>query len=566
VSRPKSKGLSRTIISLLAIVVIAVAGIIAYMQFTAQPTTTTTPTSTSTTSTTVTTTTTTTPSTTTTTTPQTVTTTTIGLKKVVRIGIGIDADNLDPHAQTTTPIQNIVNFICEPLVWYNENGVLAPYLAESITTSEDGLQVTVVLKKGIKFQDGTEFNSQAVKFTFDRILNPNVKVPNRAQLEALNSTEVIDNYTIKFNLKKRFAPFISALSGWGIISPTTYQKLGEENIARNLYNLGTGPYKFKEWVKGDRIVLVKFDEYWKGVPKIDEVVFKIVPEAQTREAMLLAGDLDIAIAPPPPDVVKMNSTTGIIVYAADSTRYIYAGFNTQKEPFNNVKVRQALNYAVDKEAITKNVLFNLGSTVKGPFHQSMFGFSEQKPYEYNPDKAKQLLSEAGYPNGFKVKMMSPTGRYLFDRQVAEAIQSYLAKVGVTVELFTPDWPTFVSELMSKNATSTSWDIVLIGWAGNYPDADGALYATLHSSQWPPGKFNWAFYKNAEVDRLLDQGRIEPNPEQRAKIYAEAIKIIWEDCPDIWLYVQRYVVASSTKIHGLRFYPNEMFDIRSAYSD
>ncbi|MEM1985549.1 MAG: ABC transporter substrate-binding protein [Nitrososphaeria archaeon] len=485
-------------------------------------------------------------------------------QKVLRIAIGIDADTLDPHAQTTTLISNIMEFMTEPLFFYNQKGELVHYLAESYSVSPDGLKVTVTLKKGIKFQDGYPLNATAVKLTFDRLLNPKVKVPSRYLLDALNSTDIVDTYTVRFNLKYPYAPFIRTLTTWYIISPSAYQKLGEENLGKTPIDIGTGPLRFKEWVKGDHITLSRFDGYWGGPVKFEEVVFKIVPEAQTREAMLLSGEVDIVYQPPPADLPKLNNTPGVKLAINPSTRVMTVNINTQRGPLKDVRVRQALNYAVDKEALIKNVLFNLATLADSPVYPAFFGYSPQKVYEYNPEKAKQLLAEAGYPNGFKVTLMVPTGRYIFDRQVGEALQSYLSKVGVTVELYTPDWPTFVQSLIGQNYTSTPWELCYVGYGMTTPDADAVLYSVFHSSQWAPGKFNTMFYKNEEVDKLLDDARREVDENKRLQMYAQAQNIIWNECPWIFLYFQNFVLAHSDKVHGLIVYPYETFDIRQVY--
>jgi len=556
----RSRALNKLMVIVVAAIVI-IAGVGIYLWQLSAPTQTTTTTTTTTTTSSSSTTTTTTSTTTSTSTTITTTTTT-GPKKVLRIGIGTDADTLDTAGQTTTTINNIVSFVCEPLTYYDEKGNMVYWLAESHTTSSDGLHVTMKLKKNIKFQDGTPFNAAAVKFTYDRLLNPQVKVPNRNLLAALNTTEVVDEYTVRFNLKFPYAPFIRVLSNFYIISPSQYAVLGEDNMARNLYNLGTGPLKFKEWVKGDRMVFVKFDEYWGGPISVDEVVFKVIPEAQTREAMLLSGDLDMILSPPPTDVSKLSGTPGVKVIVSDSTRVMTVNLYTAKGPFSDVRVRQAVNYAVDKEAIIKNIVFGLGTISDSSVPPSFFGYSHNEPYEYNPEKAKKLLADAGYPDGFTCKMMVPTGRYLFDRQVGEAIQSYLGKVGIKVELFTPDWPTFVSQLLGASPTNSTWDMTFVGYAMTVPDADAMLYPTMHSSQWAPGKFNTMIYKNEKVDSLLDQARREVDPNKRLSMYAEAQKEIWNDCPWIFLYVQKFIIAHSDKVSGLVVYPYETFDIRT----
>jgi peptide/nickel transport system substrate-binding protein len=455
----------------------------------------------------------------------------------------------------------MIQFAVEPLFYYDQNGKVVNLLAESYTVSSDGLKVDVQLRKNIKFQDGTDFNATAVKFSFDRALNPNVTVPLRSSIACLNSTEITGTYSVQFNLKYPFAPFIMATSMFPIISPTSYAKLGEAGIKSSLAGLGTGPFMFKEWVKGDHITFTRFNQYWGGPAAFDQVTWVIVPDATTREAMLLSGDLDMILSPPPTDILKLNSTAGVNVIMANSSRMLCVNIETQKGPLKDVRVRQALNYAIDKNSIVKYVLFNMGTVYNSAVPQTFFGYSPQQQYTYNVTKAKELLAAAGYPNGFTLKMLCPTGRYLFDTQVGEAIQSMLAQVGINVTISTPDWPTFVSELMGGNATSTTWDLTLIGYAMTVPDADQMLYPVFDSSQWAPGKFNTMFYKNATVDWALEQGRQSSNSTYRLQMYAIAQKDIWDDAPWIFLYSQKFVIVTSSRIHGLIISPYETFDIR-----
>jgi len=484
-------------------------------------------------------------------------------QKSLRIGIGIDADTLDPAGQTTTTISNIVRFMVESLFIIDIDGSVKPLLAESYNVSSDGKEYIVRLRKNIRFQDGTPFNATAVKFTFDRLLNPNVKVPGRAYYTVIQNVEIVDTYTVKFVLKEPYAPFITVLAFTqaGIVSPKAVSELGDK-IATTPLDIGTGPYKFKEWVKGDRIVLVRNENYWNGTPYFSELVFKVVPDAQTRTAMLLAGDLDLIIQPPATDVNTLKQRNDVKVIAVASNRVMYIGINTQWGPFKDVRVRKALNYAIDKEAIVKNVLFGLGQVMDSVLPTYSLGYVRLGPYPYDPAKAKELLSEAGYPNGFKVTLITPTGRYLFDKQVAEAIAQYLREVGLEVEVRTYDWPTYVSTVLAP-LNKTEVQLFLLGWSPGSPDPHFYLYQRFHSTQFTPNGFNNFFYANAEVDRLLDEGVKVVDINLRSEIYRNASKLIWDDAPNIFLYIQYFVVAYRADLTGVKVYPYEMFDVAQA---
>ncbi len=485
-------------------------------------------------------------------------------EKVLRIGIGIDADTLFPASGTTTTVFNIMRMMFETLFRVDEHGKIQPQLATNYTVSSDGLVYTIKLRRGVRFHDGTPFNASAVKFTFEKLLDPNIVMPTRGYLKPLKEVRVIDDYTVEFRLKQPYAPFIGvlAMGSMAIFSPSSFQKLGDK-VSKEPQGLGTGPYKFSQWIRGEKIVLVRNDDYWGPKPFFDKVVFYVIPDAQTREAKLLSGELDLIIQPPSADIQRLENQPHIVVLKTLSTRVMYIGINTQYGPLRDKKVRKALNYAVDKEALIKNVLFGLGGEMDSPLPSFSIGYRRLPAYSYDPDKARELLKEAGYPNGFKITLYTPVGRYLFDKEVAQAIGQYLRDVGLDVEVKpVADWPTYVHMVLAP-LNKTELQLFLLGWAPTIPDPHFYLYQRFHSSQWPPHGFNNFFYKNPEVDRLLDEGVKTPDEAKRDGIYAEASRLIWDDAPNIFLYLQYFVVVHTDKLEGVKLMPYEMFDISSA---
>ncbi|MEM0021542.1 MAG: ABC transporter substrate-binding protein [Fervidicoccaceae archaeon] len=495
---------------------------------------------------------------TTTTTQQ--TTTQLGSGKTLKVGIGVDADTLDPAGQTTTTISNIIRLIAEPLFLTSPNGTLIPVLAESYNISDNGTVYTISLKKGIKFQDGEPFNAEAVKFTLERILDPSVKVPSRGNYLLIDRVEVVDNYTVRIYLKKPFAPFLGVLASAYIVAPNATKQLGDK-IATSPVGIGTGPYIFKEWVKGDHITLVANPNYWNGTPYFSQIIFKIVPDASTREAMLLSGDLDLIIQPPASDVASLSSRSDIKVASVISTREMYIGINTKYGPLSDPRVRQALNYAIDKTSLIKYVLFGLGSPVDSVLPQTSVGYIKVGPYPYDPQKAKQLLAEAGYPNGFSVTLITPNGRYLFDTQVAETVAQYLRDIGLQVSVRTYDWPTYVSTVLAP-LNRTELQLFLLGWSPSVLDPYFYTYQLFHSSQFTPNGFNNFFYNNTTVDQLLEQGATVTDPDLRSQIYQNLTKILWNDAPMIFLYYQAFVVAYRSTLSNVIVFPYEMVDFAS----
>ena len=481
--------------------------------------------------------------------------------KVLKIGIGTDADTLDPAGQTTTLVQNIVNFMYQTLVYQDEKGQVKPLLATAWNVSSDGLVYTMKLRRDVKFHDGTPFDASIVKFTMDRVLDPNVRVPLRAYITMLDRTEIIDPYTVRLVLKFPFAPFIPVLSlvSWAMVLPSAVQKYGDK-FAEN--PVGTGPFKFKEWVKGDRIVLERNENYWGDKATFDQVIFRIVPEAGTRVSMLLAGDVDMIYKPSPADLPKLQANPDVVVSTVDSTRTIFIAINNQFGPFKDKRVRQALNYAVDKESIVKNILLGLATVYDSPVPSSFFGHASIGAYPYDPAKAKQLLKDAGYPTGFKTVLISPSGRYTLDIQMAQAVQGYLKDVGIDAEVRTMDWPTYIATI-TKPLNETNVELHVLGWGPFVLDADQTLSAMFNSAYWPPQGLATAFYKNVQVDKLINDARMSIDPKVRQDLYAQAQKIIMDDAPWIFMYIEKFTLAWRKPLKGVIVFPFETFDITYA---
>jgi len=479
--------------------------------------------------------------------------------KELRIGIGIDADTLNPQEHTTTLMQNISDLIHDTLFFQTPDGKLEGRLATKYEVSKDGLTYLIHLRKGVKFSDGTPCDARAVKLTFDRALDPKMRVPLRFAIAMIKEVKVIDDSTLKIELKYPFAPFAPTLSLTitSPISPAAIEKYGEEV---RQHPVGAGPFMLKEWVKGDRIVLVRNENYYGPKPTVERLTFKIIPDDATRETMLRTGQIDVCYKPIPSNVASLKADPNITVEMPLDTRTIFMGLNCQKGVTKNKLVRQAFNYAVDKKAICSKILFDTAVPMDGPVSPILFGYHRMAhQYEYNPEKAKELLKKANFDFNQTVKMRTPQGRYLFDKQVSEAVQAYLQAIGVKTELRTYDWPTYVAGL-TKPLDQTELEVFLLGWGPLILDADMGLYGQFHSSVNPPKGLGSAFYSNPEYDKLMDASRMEQDPKKRLEILKKASEIVWDDCPWIWLHVEKFVIAYSKKIKGMvvtsteKFYP------------
>ncbi|MEN8245949.1 MAG: ABC transporter substrate-binding protein [Thermodesulfobacteriota bacterium] len=474
--------------------------------------------------------------------------------KVLRIGIGIDPDTINPIEITTAIPANITELLYGTLLKTNAEGKVLPNMATEWSVSEDGKMWTFKLRKGIKFIDGAPFNAQTLKRQLELIKDPTVRMPFRFLFGPVKSLTVVDDYTVQYNLHAPFAPFADLLSVFAV--PSQKAVTPYDSAKLNKHPAGAGPYKLAEWVRGERLVLVRNDGYWGKKPTVEKIVFQIIPETATRVAMLRAGQLDLAYSPTPADVPNLEADPNITVTRPLSTRMMFMGMNTQKGPTADKLVRQAFNYAVDKAAITDKILFKVAKPLDGPLPPSIFGYTRmEKQYDYNPDKAKALLKQANFSKDTVIKMITPNGRYTYDKQVAEAVQAYLKDIGVKTELRTYDWPTYMG-ITSKPLDQSEVELYLIGWGFPYYDADAYLLMYFSSFVHPPKGLNTTYYLNPKYDQAVGGARQIMDPATRLALYKQAGTMLWDDAAAIWLYVEPFSIAHKSKYKNLDIRPNE----------
>ncbi len=482
----------------------------------------------------------------------------------LRVAIGIDPDNLDPAAQTTTTASQIVDMIAETLVTLDTKGALKPLLATSWQPASDGMSWTFTLRSGVKFSDGTPFNADAVKFSIDRLLSPTTfkAVPGvLGGKTGIDHTTAVDSTHVQFFLKSRFAPFASAMTqtNAAIISPASVNQ-APNTPAKIVQPVGTGPYTYGDRVAGDHITLQANKNYWATHVNYDTQIYKIVPEAASREALVKSGGADVIVLPPANDIPALQADSSLKVILGPSDRTIFIAINTidQEQPLlQKTEVRQALNYAVDKNAIIKTVMFGTATALHAPMAASLFGYCQTGTYDYNPSKAKQMLQAAG-ASGMSVKLAAPTGRYTQDIQVANAVAGYLRDAGLKVDgPATADWPTYLATYANVPPERSKVDMHLLGWAPSYLDAQ-QQFLQFYSTQIPPAGLETSYYKNPQVDTLIEQGSAGTDPAQRAQTYCNAAKIVWNDAPWIFLYNQKYPYVTTSKVTNVPGLPNEKF--------
>jgi ABC-type transport system substrate-binding protein len=473
----------------------------------------------------------------------------------VTYAAGADPDRLDPANAESNPSEAVNRMMYENLAKFDEKLNIVPGLATKWEQSKDGMTWTFFLRKGVKFHDGTAFNSEAVKVFIERMIGP--EKPSRAGLYVpfVNSVEIVNDYTIKIHLKTPFAFFLNNLahSASGIISPTALKTHGKDIVRKPV---GTGPFKFVEWIHGDHITLVRNDDYWGGKPNLDKIIIKTVKEDSARVMMLQSGDAHLIVRIPPEDVPRLEKDAKIKLDSTETLRALYIGINCFKKPFTDVRVRQALNYAVDKEAIVKNIYQGRALASSGIVAPLTTGYFPIQGYSYDPEKAKKLLAEAGYPNGFKAKLWSPQGRYPKDFEMAQVVQQQLKKVGIDCTLDTMEWAAYLAATR-KGPEENESELFLLGWAPSTAEARWILYPLFTTEQWVPKGNNRSFYSNKEFDDLVSKFTRATSKAEMDKYLKDAQELLIKEAPSIFILVTKETIGMSKKLRGVINSPLEL---------
>jgi peptide/nickel transport system substrate-binding protein len=448
----------------------------------------------------------------------------------------------------------------------DESTEVEPGLAESWDISQDGLEYTLHLRQGIKFHDGTDFNAEAVKFNLERQIDPNHPYHDTGEFPyaeftwgMVQSVDVVDEYTVKFTLKDRFAPFLNhlAMHPAAMASPAAIQKYGRDF---SINPVGTGPFKFVSWTPGVEVVLEKNPDYWRGAPNIDKVIYRPIIEDQSRLTELEAGTVNFIVNIPPDDLARLKQDTRFTVVEQPGMHTWWVAFNHTRTPFNDVRVRQAMNYAVNKQAIVDNILKGTGTLAINPLPPVVWSYTEDiQRYDYSPEKAKQLLAEAGYPDGFSCVFWLPESGSGMQQPVVmgTAIQADLKAVGIDCTIETFEWGTYLEKVIVP-PEEAGFDLMEMSWIGDNGDPDNHLYILLSGEQWPPHGYNMGFYKNDQVDPLLAEARVTLDRTKRTELYQQAQKLIAEDPPWILVDHETQIVVMDKSIKNFKLHPTGPF--------
>ncbi|MCC0023135.1 MAG: ABC transporter substrate-binding protein [Hyphomicrobiaceae bacterium] len=474
---------------------------------------------------------------------------------------------LDPHTVTAVNDFRILMNIYDGLVRYKSGTLeVEPALATSWDISDDGTEYTFHLRDGVKFHDGTDFNAEAVKFNFDRMLKDDHPYhdtgpfPLSFFFSSISEVTAIDPLTVKFTLSEPYAPFLSNLAypTGLIVSPAAVEQYGKD-FGR--HPSGTGPFKFVEWQSNARVVVERNDDYWDGAPALDAVIYRPITDANTRVAEMLSGGLDLMVEVPPDNVATFSNDPNFTVYEQAGPHLWFLILNAKDGPFANKEVRQAVNYAVNKQALVDNVLQGTATVASGPTPPAFnWAYDETlDPYPYDPDKARQMIKDAGFEGAEVTFLVTEGGSGMLDPiPMGTAIQADLEAVGLKVKIETYEWNTFLG--IVNPGLEGKGDMAEMAWMTNDPDT--LPFLALRTEAWPDkGGFNSGYYSNPKVDELLEAARKSTDQAERASLYKQMQEIVYDDAP--WLFVANWKqnAVTTSRVKNFALQPSFLLDLR-----
>ena len=437
---------------------------------------------------------------------------------------GGDVTSLDPHKINDMISMSVTAAIYDTLLTRDATGAIAPNLATEWSAIDEKTW-RFTLRQDVTFHNGEKLTAQTVKANWDRLKDPNSKT-TPSGIQNIVGANVVDDYTIDI-VSTGANPLVPARMCMfpGSVVPGQYlQSAGADALSSK--PVGSGPFRFVEWVKDDHITLEANPNYWGGAPKLQRLTFKPIPSDATRVAAVQTGEIDVAASIPPESMAQLQGASGVRVDSVQGERVMYASMDGRVKPFDDKRVRQAMNYAVDVDSIIKNVLSGNAQRIAGPIATDMFGYDPSvKPYPYDPQKAKDLLASAGLADGFSITMNTPSGRYLKDKETAQAIAGYLEKVGVKVDLQVLEWANFATKLQNKGLAPLYY-VGNLAWT---EDADNGVDSFFRSG----GSQN--FVQDDQVNSLVNQEQQTNDQAQRQQLFKQLQPLIVDNANFIYLF-------------------------------
>lgn len=485
-------------------------------------------------------------------------------QKTLTIDRPSDPSSLDPHYELTAPGSWVYSQIIETLVTLNPQMEIEPRLAENWEVVEP-TRVRFYLRQDVDFHDGTHFDAHAVKYVWDRGTLGDPPARWIAFTGLINGVEVVDDYTIDITTSEPDGSLLFTLTPpyMGIPSPASIESLGAD-FGRN--PVGTGPFEFSEWRSNERIVLTANEDYWRGRPALDEIVFRTVPEESSRMLALRAGETDMVILPNPSELESLAQTPNFWVEGAPGVGVFTMNFNLNMPFVNDARVRYAIAHAIDRELLVEAVLEGGGVSAPSVIGEAIFGFTDMEldtRYAYDPERAVALLEEAGFTRGadgwmydedgqqLSLNFLASNGRALKDREIAEVLQGFLGDVGIEVQIDLFEWATTSSILREAEIP---YHITTSAFYTANGDADFALFPNFHGESLPPTGWNRSGYNDEEVNAWIMEARASLDSAERLELYAAVQERLAEDLPALPLYTTLEVAALSERVTGFVAHP------------
>lgn len=471
--------------------------------------------------------------------------------------------SMDPHDTNDTLSYSAQKTMMQGLVGFDKEMNVVPVLAESYEANGEATEFTFKLREGIKFHDGADFNAEAVKANVDRLANPENGLKRHSLFAIVDHTEVIDEYNVKVVLKEPFGAMINNFAHPAAMmhSPKALEEFGKE-VSRN--PVGTGPFVFEEWVSGSHLKMVKNENYWKpGYPKVDSITFKPVKENGSRIAMLQTKEADFIYPVPAEQIEAINGKDGVVIETEPSIIVRYLAMNTNKEPFNDVKVRQAINYAINKEAFAKVVYGGYMEEMDSIIAPNTQFYSKQEnTYDFNLEKAKELMKEAGYEDGFETEIWSNNSSGTIKGM--EFLQQQLAQIGIKANLVPMESGTRLERIWTvENPDDAELQMYYGGWSPSTGDADWGIRPLFAGESFPPNSYNTAYYNNEEADKWIKKGIATADNEERKEAYEKVQEIIWNDAPWAFLGVNLTMGGRQDYLEGVYLLPDGSLSVEEA---
>ncbi len=464
---------------------------------------------------------------------------------VITIGTEGEAPGLDPRLESDTASFERINVIMEPLVAYNRAMELTPRLAVEWKYDPDEPSLRFWLREGVLFHHGREFTAHDVKYTFETLLDPDFGAPNRNIYQDIEEIEVINDYEVVFRLAAPNGFLINNMARMNIVPADIAEQQGSDFRSQPV---GTGPYQFAQWQRDDRLVLQAFDRYWGGAPKVSEVHFHPIPEQATRLMALEGGELDIITSPPEMEFQRLLDEPNLNAQSVAAPGYNYLGFNTTRQPLENVQVRRAISHLINRDAIVEQLLYGLalpGVSQIPPTHP--WYNDDVRRYEYSPEAASELLQEAGISpeNPIQLELYVSQGNETWEA-IAEILGYELAQHGIEVVITQEEWGAFLARIVD----SDDYDMFLLRWVGQL-DPDRASYRQFHSES----PSNTTFFRNERVDELLERGRIVAgDSEESIAIYREVQEIVVDEVPYAFIFYTIDTAVSQDYVQNWTIHP------------